>query len=302
MPETKTPSYSQRHPYLFGFAVIIAAVALVTGAMAALASLARFGSFERTFAEAQIGVVRVEGEILFSEPYTDWIDELAEDERVKGVIVRIDSPGGLVAPSQEIYGALLKLAEKKPVVASMGSVAASGGYYVAAAAGTIIANPGTLTGSIGVKAELPNLEKLLDKIGVSFNEIASGRLKNAGSPYRAMTPEERDYFQAMVMDIHRQFVADVASAREMPVEKVEALADGRALTGNQALDAGLVDELGGFAQAVELVKDECGLTGRVPLKDGPPAAEESLVRRVLSELGLIPDGSLPGRHWVMKAE
>lgn len=302
MPEAKTPSFSQRHPYLFGFVVIVAAVVLVTGAMAAFMSLTRFGRFESSFAEDQIGVVRVEGEILFSEPYTDWIAELAEDDSVKGVIVRIDSPGGLVAPSQEIYAAILKLAEKKPVVASMASVAASGGYYVAAAAGTIVANPGTLTGSIGVKAEMPNFEKLLDKIGVSFNEIASGKLKNAGTPYREMTPEERAYFQSMVMDIHRQFVSDVAAAREMPVEKVEALADGRALTGSQALDAGLVDELGGFDHAVDLVKDECGLTGRVPLKEGPPAEEESIIRRVLNEIGLIPGSHLPGRHWVMKAE
>lgn len=276
-------SFSQRHPYLFGTLIILAAAALLSGLAAALRTWGEGGELSTSLGSEKIGIVRVEGDIFNTEPITKWIRELGDDATVKGVVVRINSPGGLVAPSQELFLAIRKLAEKKPVVASMGSVAASGGYYAAVGARYIMANPGTLTGSIGVKADIPNVTKLLEKVGVDFTLLASGKLKNAGSPYKEITPEQREYLQALIMDMHQQFVGDVAEARQMELAKVEAVADGRALTGRQAKEAGLVDELGGYHEAIAHIRKECDLHGKIPLRDGPPRERANFLREVLSE-------------------
>ena len=162
----------------------------------------------------------------------------------------------------------------------MGAVAASGGYYVATAGHTIMANPGTLTGSIGVKLELTNLQGLMEKLGITRESLGSGQFKTTGSPFKELTPEERDYFQAVIMDMHSQFVRDVARGRKMSLEEVQALADGRIMTGLQAVEYGLVDALGGQEEALEMLKKLAKIEEKVQLiKD--PSLDAPLWKKVL---------------------
>lgn len=268
-------SFSQRHPFLFGFILLAAAMVLIIGSMAAVRFLF-FDSISKNYISGKsFGVVHVEGVILDPRPVLDWIKELEDDDEVLGVILRIDSPGGGVSASQEIHRAVKRLKEKKPVVASMGSVAASGGYYVACPASAILANPGTITGSIGVKMELSNVMGLMDMLGISNESITSGKFKDSGSPYRELTPEERAYFKGVVADLFDQFVTDVAEGRKLDPEKVKEIADGRVFTGRQALVEKLIDGLGGMDDSVKLLKQ---LTQQpesedIPLVEGP--VEES---------------------------
>ena len=261
-----TSRFSQRHPLLFGLFLVFAAVVLTFGAMAFFSAL-RSGNIG--WFASKVGIVHIQGTIIDSRRTTDWIHRLAEDESVQAVLLRIDSPGGVVAPAQEIYEAVRGLAQKKPVIVSMGAVAASGGYYIACAADRIVANPGTITGSIGVKAQLLSVEDLLQRLGITDRTVTSGRLKNAGSPTQPMSQEERVYFQKLVDDLHEQFVLAVAQGRNMEVEKVRRLADGRAYTGRQAKKSGLVDSLGGMQMAMDQLRDMAGITGRVSYKEGP---------------------------------
>ncbi|MBS3779110.1 MAG: signal peptide peptidase SppA [Desulfovermiculus sp.] len=261
-----TSRFSQRHPLLFGLFLVFVAVVLTFGAMAFFSAL-RSGNIG--WFATQVGIVRIQGTIIDSRRTTDWIHRLAEDESIQAVLLRIDSPGGVVAPAQEIYEAVRGLAQKKPVVASMGAVAASGGYYIACAADRIVANPGTITGSIGVKAQLMSFEDLLQRLGITDRTVTSGRLKDAGSPTQSMSQEEQAYFQELVDDLHEQFVLAVAQGRNMEVERVQKLADGRAYTGRQAKKSGLVDSLGGMQLAMDQLRDMAGITGRITYEEGP---------------------------------
>ncbi|MBU1041890.1 MAG: signal peptide peptidase SppA, partial [Proteobacteria bacterium] len=251
-PETK-PGFSEQHPLLFGIALIIVAVALFTGAMAYFRSLG--GHSTRSLTGDKMGLCKIEGMITNAREVTDFLRELREDDSVKGVVLRIDSPGGAVAPSQELYQAVKALAKVKPVVVSMGTAAASGGYYAAAPATLIVANSGSITGSIGVRAEYVNLQGLMDKLGLKTDLMATGKFKAAGSPTVPLTPEQRAYLMALIMDLHQQFVADIAEARKLPLEAVEKLADGRAFTGRQAQELGLVDKLGGLETASDTLRE-----------------------------------------------
>jgi protease-4 len=191
--------------------------------------------------------------------------KFTKDDSVKAIVFRIESPGGGVSPSQELYREIQRTAEKKPVVASMGSVAASGGYYIASGVQKIYANPGTITGSIGVIAQFTNFEELFKKIGFRMEVVKSGAFKDVGNPGRAMTPEEREYLQELLDSVHQQFVRDVARGRRMPEEKVREIADGRIFTGEQAKEMGLVDELGGLNDAVDAAGKMAGITGEPKL-------------------------------------
>jgi protease-4 len=208
-----------------------------------------------------VAVVELSGVISDGDTFCQSLDDLAKDARVGAVVVRIDSPGGAVAPSQEIYDEIERLRSSKPVIASLGNVAASGGYYVAAAANTIVADPGTLTGSIGVIMEFRQLQGLADKLGVSENVIKSGVFKDIGHPLRPMTDPEKKLLQGMVNDVYEQFVSAVARGRKMEPDRVRALADGRVYSGAQAKAAGLVDELGGLNSAIRIAWDRAGGTG-----------------------------------------
>lgn len=284
------PGFSQRHPFLFGFSLILAAVVLLTGAMAAFRHYV--GGKSLIAPTQRFALVRVDGLIADSEKITAFIATIKRDDTVKGVVIRVDSPGGVVAPSQEIFTAVADLAKTKPVIASLSAVAASGGYYVACGAPIIMANPGTLTGSIGVLFQTSDMQGLMEKLGIKHDMIVSGKYKGAGSPFFPLTPEQRDQLQAMVLDIHRQFVGDVAASRKMPIEKVEALAQGQAFTGRQAFENGLVDRLGGLDAAYALLKERTGLTGEIPVLEGPPKERAGLLRELLSEFAADITGRL----------
>jgi len=211
---------------------------------------------------SKVGLVEVTGTIVNSGPVVDEILRFARDDGIKAIVVRLESPGGVVAASQEIYDQLRKVrAEGKPVVASMGGIAASGAYYVACGADSIVANPGTLTGSIGVIMTFPNTQELFKKIGIDMQVVKTGEFKDIGSMSRPLTPEERQLLGDVIGDVYDQFVTVVATERRLDVEAVKRIADGRILTGRQALKLGLVDRLGSFRDAVQLAGKLAGIRG-----------------------------------------
>jgi protease-4 len=202
-----------------------------------------------SLSEPGVAVIAIRGEIISLDWAVKAVKSYQADPNVKALLIRIDSPGGLVAPCQELTAALANF--KKPKVASMGSVAASGGYYIAVAADTIYANPGTITGSIGVIMEAMEFSGAMEKLGVKSEVIKSGRYKDAGSPFRAMRPDEREVLESMLMNVYEQFVAEVLKGRSLMTEEaVRALADGRVYSGQEARLLGLVDENGGYEDAL----------------------------------------------------
>jgi protease-4 len=252
----------KNHPILFVL-LILGIVLLVIGTVIGMAFMMA-GRSEFSFNE-KIGVVNIEGVITKSEPFVERLVELRKDKSIKAIIVRIDSPGGGVGPSQEIYREIRKTVGTKKVVASMGSVAASGGYYIAAATDKIVCNPGTLTGSIGVIMSFLEADELMKKIGIDLNVIKSGEFKDAGSFHRKMTEAEKELMQKVILDVQEQFIQAVAEGRKIPVDQIRPIADGRILTGAQAKALGLVDELGNFRDAVDLTKKLAGIKGEPTL-------------------------------------
>jgi len=210
----------------------------------------------------KIAIVEIKGIITQSTEIIEEMRQYADDETVKAVILRIDSPGGGVGPSQEIHREVVKLKTKKKVLASMGSVAASGGYYIACASDLIVANPGTITGSIGVVMEFTNLEELLKKIGVKGVVLKGGEHKDIGSPFREMTPGEKRIMQDVIDNVHQQFIKAVAEGRKMDQAKVVPVADGRIFTGEQAKQFGLVDEMGNLEDTVDMAARLVKIDGR----------------------------------------
>jgi len=211
----------------------------------------------------RVAVIRIEGVIMDSRETIEELRRFRDNPSIKAVVLRIDSPGGGVVPSQEIHTEVLKARKdgRLKVVASMGNLAASGGYYIAAATDKIVANPGTLTGSIGVIMELANVQGLLEKVGVQSVVIKSGRYKDLASPFRAMSKEDRGLLQNVLDDVHDQFIQAVAAGRALKVEEVRPLADGRIFTGRQARTAKLVDELGDLQDAIKLAARLVGIEG-----------------------------------------
>ena len=225
------------------------------------------GETPRLASGPRIGVLDIKGAIgmgrgsVESEPLLKIVKRYADDTDMKAVVVRIDSPGGAVGTSQEILDGLRRLAEDKVVVCAMGNMAASGGLLVAMGCDRIVAEPGTLTGSIGVISAFPNVRGLMQKLDVEMNTVTAGKLKDAGSPFREFTASDRTYWQELADRIHRQFIQAVAEGRDLPIEQVEKFADGRVMTGEQAVELGLVDELGGFQDAVDLAKELAEIRG-----------------------------------------
>jgi protease-4 len=208
----------------------------------------------------KVAVVPVRGMISDSEPVIEQLKKFGKDESVKAIVLRIESPGGGVGPSQEIYEEVRKVAAKKPVLTSMGALTASGGYYIACATQKVFANPGTMTGSIGVIMPFMNVRELAEKIGLRGMTVKSGEYKDIGSPLRDMKPDERALLQGVVDNVHLQFVNAVAEGRNLPREDVLRIADGRIFTGEQAKALGLVDALGNLEDAVA----EAGKMGKIP--------------------------------------
>ncbi len=210
-----------------------------------------------------VGVLLIEGSIDDSREAIKSLKRFANTKRIKAVVVRIDSPGGAVVPTQEIYEEIEKLRKKKPVIASLGGMATSGGYYIASAAHQIVANPGTVTGSIGVIMELANVEGLMKMLGLKGYNIKSGPHKDIGSPFKPLSPEGKAILQSLVENVHGQFVRAVARGRgkRLPVKTVRKLADGRVYSGEQAKAAGLVDVLGTMEDAIELAAKRGSIKG-----------------------------------------
>jgi len=254
---------NRRHPILTVL-VIILVIALVLGSAMVIVLNMLSPSSDLFFTE-KIGVISVEGTISASQTVTSQLVKYRKDKDIKAIILKINSPGGAIAPTQEIYREIQKTIPAKRVVAAMGTVAASGGYYIAAAANKIVANPGTITGSIGVIMEFVRVEELLNKIGVDLEIMKSGEFKDIGSPDRKLTEREREILDAMIMDMQRQFVEAIVRGRSLSLEKVQAIADGRIFSGAQARELGLVDFLGNFQDAVEITKELAGIKGDVTL-------------------------------------
>ncbi len=280
----------KRHPLVFGL-LLFAGAALVF--FVVVFAQARFSGGSALF-DQKIALVKIEGVILDAREAIDEIRKFGASPSVRAIVLRIDSPGGGVVPSQEIYEEVRRLRRErnKTVVTSMGSVAASGGYYIAAATERIVANPGTLTGSIGVIMESANVRGLMDKIGVESVVIKSGRNKDIGSPFREMQPEERALLQHVLDDVHAQFITAVADGRKLSESQVRELADGRIFTGRQAQEAGLVDELGNLQDTIQIAADMVGIRGEPRVIETHKAF--SLVDLVRNQFaGILPAAKLP---------
>jgi len=248
--------------------VVIAVIIVISFLVISLLTIFAFiglsgeGSSFWTGVGKRVAIVDVHGVIQNSSDVVRQLRKYAKDGSIPAVVVHIDSPGGGAAPSQEIYEEITKLRQKgKKVVASMGSVGASGGYYVACAADTIVVNPATLTGSIGVIFKFPIAEELFKKIGVKFEVVKRGEIKDVGSIARSMTKRERESLQSVVDDTYEQFVEVVTESRQMERGKVLRLADGSIFTGRQAKELGLVDELGDLHDAIKIAGEMVGIEG-----------------------------------------
>lgn len=215
---------------------------------------------------SKIGLVDISGEIITSDFYVRQIEAFRESSSIQGLLVRVNSPGGAVAPSQEIYESIRAFRESgKPVVVSMNSVAASGGYYLALGGSILMANPGTITGSIGVIIQYPQVKPLMDKVGIEVVTVKSGKFKDVGSPFRQQTAEDLSYLQNVINDTYAQFVEAVAGERKLSLDSAKALAEGKIYTGRQAMKKGLVDTLGTFEDAVSLIGKMAGISGKPEL-------------------------------------
>ncbi len=236
--DTFRPPWRKRHPVLFWGGLIVLVLLCFTAAMKGTAD-------DGPLAGERLALVSVRGSIMDVQPLLDWIARIERREDVRGVLLRVDSPGGGAAASQELYGALARLADKKPLVVSMGATAASGGLMVAMAGQKVFANASTVTGSIGVRMSIPQVQGLLDKLGVGQETLVTAPFKDAGSYLRPLSPADRAYFGKVLEDMHQQFVDIVAKGRKLPPEKAAALGNGKIFTGREAQGLGLVDELGG---------------------------------------------------------
>jgi protease-4 len=260
----------KRHPLMSACLVTVLLVAFFLGLTLLTLPWLRQGEFW-TGGE-KVGVVEVKGLIADSRTTLKQLDRFKQDRGIKAVVLRVNSPGGAVGPSQEILREVEKLRQSKKVVASLGTVAASGGYYIASGADLIMANPGTTTGSIGVVMQFANAEQLVKKLGLDFFTLKAGRYKDVGSPFRTMTPEDRTYLQGLLDNVYQQFLRDVAKNRKIPLEKMKELAEGRVYTGEEAKKVGLVDEFGNLQDAIEKAGRLGGIKGKVeavyPEKEG----------------------------------
>lgn len=272
--------FGQTHPIIVGF-LVLGGISLFFVAILTLGiSLVLKPQSPLLRMQEGIGVIEVLGPIFSAEQTLQDLATFRNDRNIRAIVLRVDSPGGVVGASQEIFEEVKRTDAVKPVVVSLASVAASGGYYAALGGRYIVANPGTLTGSIGVIMKFANLEKLYTKIGYQSQVLKSGDLKDLGASDRPLTPQEKTILQAVIDDVHTQFIKAVSEGRGLPEEQVRALADGRIFSGAQARDLGLVDLLGNFTDAVEHAAELGGLEGD-PKLIYPKEEGFSLLRMVL---------------------
>ena len=261
--------FSRRHPFLFFFLVLFSItvvcftglVALIFGGSVFLKS--SVSSVVSSSSDGNVGVVELTGVITSSKKIIEQIKSFKENSSIKAIVLRVNSPGGGVGPSQEIYREIVKTKKTKKIIASFGSVAASGGYYAASACDGIMADPGTITGSIGVIMEYANFQELMKKIGLVPIVIKSGEFKDIGSPVRPIKDEEKKILQGVADEIHLQFIKDVAKGRGIKQDKIAKIADGRIYTGEKAMKIGLVDKLGNLDDAINWAGKIGGVKGKI---------------------------------------
>jgi len=277
-----------RHSCLITLLVILAVVVVLAGILVGLTLLV--GSSGGVAFGEGVGVLEIEGVVADAAPILETLVKFRRSGKIKAIVIRIDSPGGGVAPTQEIFREIQRTKKEKKIIASLGNIAASGGLYLAAPADKILANPATVTGSIGVIMQMINVEDLMGKVGFRSIVIKSGKYKDIGSATRTMTDDEKQLLQHVVDQLHRQFVEDLAESRKLAVEKVAELADGRIFTGEEALKLGLVDSLGNFQDAVALAGKAAGLKG--PIRIIRPEKRDSWWKKLLagqSALNVLPE-------------
>ncbi len=292
---------ARRHPIARLVALLLGALFLVLLVVTVM-SYRRGGIMSGLGLGDRIGLVEIKGVINDSGPAVSALKKFRKSQNIRAVVVRVESPGGGVAPSQEIYNAIIKLRKVKPVVASLGGVAASGGYYIASACSTIVANPGSITGSIGVLMEFGNVEGLFRKLGIKGEVIKAGEHKDLGSPVRELTQEEREMLQEMVDSVHRQFIEAVREGRGKRIDgsKLEMLADGRVFSGEQAEAVGLVDRLGGLEEAIALAAEDAGIKGEPKVVKADLGREPWWLRMLFGLFPGLPlgDSSIFGLQWL----
>lgn len=263
LKELVHPPFRKRHPLIFWGGAVISLIIVASAFFIALQKKDVFTPRER------IALINITGPIADPASTLEWIRKVESNPSVKGLLVRIDSPGGGAAASQEIYHALQRMAKKVPIAASMGSTAASGGLMVAMAAERIFANPSTITGSIGVRMDIPQIQDLMDKIGIGQETLVTAPFKDAASYRKPLSPEDRAYLQSVIMNMHEQFVDIVAKGRKMSRDKAQTLANGKIFTGQQALELGLVDEMGGYDDALFWLAKKTGIPASRKLMQKP---------------------------------
>lgn len=276
--------FHQRHPVLTGLFVMAALSVMFFGGITFfVSSIIKQKSNFLIGVSNSVGVIEIKGVITDAEQALADIQAFSQKDGIKAVVVRIDSPGGAVGASQELFLAIKRLGQKKPVVASMGSVTASGGLYAAIGAQKIVAAPGTLTGSMGVIIKFANLEQIFEKIGYQSQVVKSGQFKDMGSPDRSLTQSELDLLQDLIDSVHRQFVSDIAESRALNIEDVQKIADGRIFSGEQAKEYGLIDQLGNFHDAVRMAADLAKMGKEFPHLSYPPEKGNSLLGLLLGK-------------------
>jgi protease-4 len=264
----------------WGTALLLCLTLFFAVSTVAIISNTWFGEARFSGGPDRVAVIDLKGVIYKSGAFTKKVSRLLEDGKVKALVVRINSPGGLVGPSQEIYQSLRRANEKIPVIASIGSLGASGGYYAALGARKIFANPGSLTASIGVISEFANLEGLYHWAKIERFALKSGKLKDVGSETRKMTSEEREFLSAMLKDIHDEFKSTVQTQRKLTPEETEKWTDGRVMTGSQAFKAKLIDSLGGIEDALVEAKKAANLSEKAPV-EYPEAHKRGILKELL---------------------
>jgi protease-4 len=249
--------------FLWVIGIILGASIVIAVIISGSGSGSEEAEYDLSGSRAKVAVVNLTGTIMSSRAIVSTLQTLADNRSVKAIVLRVDSPGGGVAASQEIFEEVKSIRDSvKPIVVSMGSMAASGGYYVSCGATRIVANPGTITGSIGVIAMFPNYAKLMGKLGLEMDVIKSGKYKDSGSPFRKMSETDKKYFQGVVDNSFEQFLDVVAKERKLSVSNLKKYADGRVFTGVQALKLGLIDTLGSFEDALSIAAKLGGIAGR----------------------------------------
>lgn len=285
---TRKKRWSQfEHPVMVGIAVLAGVFFLswlgMTFIFSKVSDVPEPGIFRP--GSGKIGVVELKGIILSPEKTLRELTSFRKNNRIAAIVLRIDSPGGAVGASQEIFEEVKRTRQTKPVVASMGSVAASGGYYAALGADKIMASRGSLTGSIGVIIKFANFTEIFNKIGYKSEVVKSGAMKDIGATNRTMTGQERQLIQGIIDNVHEQFIQAVSENRTLPVETVRKLADGRIYSGEQALNAGLIDQFGNFNDAVMLAAQLGGLKEILPDLIYPAEKNFSFLRFLVGEGG-----------------